>query len=514
MALESLSKSRTDSLLLNAAQILDSVEGAELLFAPLSSVLRRGFTLAVTDSRNVEPGALFVPLVGEFRDGHDFIEEASNAGASVVFVEKTRAAEKAHLLRGLYEKNGTLFFAVNSTLSAFQDAAAGYVSLFPGLLKVAVTGSSGKTTVKEMIAAIFSQKYKTVKNEGNLNSETGLPLSVFNIRREHEAGVFELGMNKKNEISSLARVLCPSLALITNIGNAHIGILGSREAIAREKKSVFAFFDSSCVGFVLASDDFAEFLSDIPKGRVFFFGSKRKDRAVDFGAESGITEAEDRDLEGFRIRYEGVDIFLPLAGNFNLKNAVGAIALARYAGFSAADIKSGLESVKSPPARCEILRLGDEYNPLTVIKDCYNANPDSMARALEFASSLPRRGRLILALGSMLELGKASEDAHKRTIESALSSGASALFLFGKEMQNAWLALSAAVKSASSRRLPCVFLPESIKSLSESLGEFASGGDIVLLKGSRAMALERVLPALEGFMERAYSQAAAGGRSV
>ena len=508
MARESLFADLSNSLLLNSAQILKFVEGAELLFASAANVARQGFALAATDSRDVRPGALFVPLIGERQDGHAFIEEASNAGAAVIFAEKSRAQKDADLLRMLYEKNGTLFFAVPSTLEAFQDAAAGYVSLFPHLIKVAVTGSSGKTTAKEMIAAIFSQKYKTVKNEGNLNSETGLPLSVFNIRESSEAGVFELGMNKKGEIAALARILKPSLALVTNIGCAHIGILGSRDAIAQEKKSVFSNFDASCAGFVPASDGYADFLADIPCGRVFFFGSKSKDSIVDFGEECGITEAEDLGLEGFRIRYEDADIFLPLAGGFNLKNAAGAIALARYAHFSAQEIKRGLESVKLPAGRCEIIHLKDEENPLTVIKDCYNANPDSMARAIELAASLPRRGHLILVLGSMLELGEETAAAHKEALGKALSCEPAALFVFGEEMQEAWLKFSDSAKAAGVQAN--VFLPASIEELSAALAEAASCGDIVLLKGSRAMALERVLPALEGSSEAAC----AAGRGV
>ena len=502
MACDGFSARFGNSLLLNGAQILKFVKGAELLFAKPASAARQGFTLAVTDSRDVRPGALFVPLVGERQDGHAFIEDASNAGAAVIFAEKPWAKENAALLRRLCQKNGTLFFAVDSTLKAFQEAAAGYVSLFPHLIKVAVTGSSGKTTAKEMIASIFSQKYKAIKNEGNLNSETGLPLSVFNIRAGHEAGVFELGMNKKGEIAALACVLKPSLALVTNIGCAHIGLLGSRDAIAEEKKGVFSFFDASCAGFVPASDDYAEFLADIPCGRVFFFGSSFKDRIGDFGEESGIIGAEDLGLAGFKIRYEDTDIFLPLAGTFNLKNAVGAIALARYAHFSAEEIKRGLESVKLPAGRCEIIRLKDGGNPLTVIKDCYNANPDSMARAIEFAASLLRRGRLILVLGSMLELGEKSSSAHNEIIEKALSCGSEALFLFGKEMQEAWLKLCGNKKALAAHI--AVFLPASIEELAETLAETASCGDIVLLKGSRAMALERVLPALEGSSEAAY----------
>ena len=190
MANEQTGPDANSAILLNAAQILEAVNGAELLFTPLSAAARQGFVLAATDSRNVTPGSLFVPLVGTMQDGHRYIAEASDAGASVVFVEKSRARENAAQLKALYKKNGTLFFAVDHTLYAFQEAAAFYAAQFPSLCKIGVTGSSGKTTVKEMLAAIFSVRGETVKNEGNLNSETGLPLSVFNIRA---AGVQHVG---------------------------------------------------------------------------------------------------------------------------------------------------------------------------------------------------------------------------------------------------------------------------------------------------------------------------------
>ncbi len=486
------------AVLMNTKQILEAVKGSELLFRNVYDVAEKGFSSVATDSRKVSSGTLFVPLIGEFQDGHKYVAEAAASGASVVFVDKKHAEKNSGVLKEISGTYGTLVFAVDETLGALQDAAAFYVSLFPDLIKVAVTGSSGKTTVKEMLAAVFSRKFNTVKNEGNLNSETGLPLSVFNIRSCHQAGVFELGMNRRNEITEITRVLRPKLALITNIGSAHIGILGSRHAIAEEKKNIFSFFDDTCTGFVPANDDFASFLADVPAGKILFYGypAGEYDSYSVCPEKSGITETEDLGLLGFRIKYMGVDIFLHLPGKYNLKNAVGVIALASYAGFSPEEIKAGLESVCSLPGRTEILNVSNGVRNLTVIKDCYNANPDSMIHAVDFCANLPRSGRLVFVLGSMLELGKESASAHMQALEKAFSSGADAVFLFGEEIVSAWKKFIMESKHHASN--PVVFLPETIEKLSRELEEFLTDGDTVLLKGSRGMALERVIPALQG----------------
>ncbi|HPS44233.1 MAG TPA: Mur ligase family protein, partial [Treponemataceae bacterium] len=225
-----------------------------------------GFSSVATDSRNVLPGSLFVPLMGEFLDGHTFIAKALESGAAVIFVDAAHGSGSASLFCTLGKQYNASFIVVENTLHALQDAAGAYLKKFPKLLKIGITGSSGKTTTKEITGAIFSQKYRVIMNEGNLNSETGLPLSVFKVRPEHEVGIFELGMNRKGEITEIARVLMPKLALITNIGTAHIGILGSRQAIAEEKKEIFSFFDSDSTGFVPEDDDWKDFLSDVRSG--------------------------------------------------------------------------------------------------------------------------------------------------------------------------------------------------------------------------------------------------------
>ena len=226
-----------------------------------------------TDSRLVKESTLFVPLIGENQDGHKYTGEALKKGASVVFIAASNYKKDGEYFKQLSEqfKNAS-FIAVENTLHALQDAAARYVEKFPSLLKIAVTGSSGKTTTKEIAASLLREKYDVITNKGNLNSETGLPLSVFEIREHHTAGIFEMGMNRENEIGEIAAVLKPELAIVTNIGNAHVGKLGSRENIAREKAKVFSFFNGKGTGFIPSGDDFEAFLEKSVNGKCIKYG--------------------------------------------------------------------------------------------------------------------------------------------------------------------------------------------------------------------------------------------------
>jgi UDP-N-acetylmuramoyl-tripeptide--D-alanyl-D-alanine ligase len=459
-----------DVILLTIDELVSAVSGSCLC----NYCAANGFTSVATDSRKVLPGSLFVPLMGEFQDGHTYIPKALDAGASVIFVDTGHGEGSASLFTSLGKKYGACFIMVENTLHALQDAARAYLAHFPNLKKIGITGSSGKTTTKEIVASIFAQGYNVVMNEGNLNSETGLPLSVFRVRAEHEVGIFELGMNRKGEISEIARVLSPSLALITNIGTAHIGILGSQAAIAEEKKQVFAFFDEHSVGFVPEDDEWREFLSDIPKGTVRTFGP---------GTTPGFRGAVNRGIDGTIIRYETEEIHFRLPGKYNLKNTLGAIALARYAGFSPAEIKAGIEAVKPLFGRAEVFR-----GRVTVMLDCYNANPDSMESALDFCKSLEWNGKKVYVLGSMLELGAESADAHRNVCELAADSGAANVFLFGEDMV-------AAGRLVSWNKTNVRFFAD-IDDLSRAVAETVLPGDFVFIKGSRGMALERIQPAL------------------
>ena len=453
-------------------ELAKAVSGTILCnYSPLN-----GFSSVVTDSRNVLPGSLFVPLMGEFRDGHTFINKALELGSSVIFVDAAHGEGSASLFCTLGKQYSACFIVVQNTLRALQDAALAYLEKFPKLLKIGITGSSGKTTTKEITGAIFARKYRVVMNEGNLNSETGLPLSVFKVRQEHEVGIFELGMNRRGEIAEIARVLSPSLALITNVGTAHIGILGTQQAIAEEKKEIFSNFNSACVGFVPEDDEWKSFLCDTKSGSVRTFGRQ---------SISGFSGAEDRGIDGTLIHYKGLDIRFPLPGPYNLKNALAAIALACHAGIGPDDIKAGIESVQPLFGRAEIIR-GD----VTIMLDCYNANPDSMESAIDFCKDLSWCGRKVFALGSMLELGEESASAHRRICSCARDANPDLVFLFGQEMVDA----GATTDWGS---IPVQFHTD-IDKLSEALARAVHAGDFVFIKGSRGMALERVCPALTG----------------
>ncbi|HKL86015.1 MAG TPA: UDP-N-acetylmuramoyl-tripeptide--D-alanyl-D-alanine ligase [Treponemataceae bacterium] len=458
-------------MLMSISQLVEAVNGTCLCcYAP-----DKGFSSVATDSRSVTLGSLFVPLIGEYQDGHSYIPRAIEAGASVILVDAEHSDGSASVFSSLGKQYGVCFIRVKNTLQGLQDAAKFYVSLFPNLVKIAITGSSGKTTTKELLSSIFSVSNTVIVNEGNLNSETGLPLSVFRIRKEHQFGIFEMGMNRRGEISELAQVVSPSLALITNIGTAHIGILGTQIAIAEEKKEIFSQFDSTCTGFIPEHDLFYSYLSDISKGSIVPFG---------ITTTKGYRGNIQKGIEGSIIQYEDTEILLPLVGSYNMYNALGAITLARYAGISVQDIKIGIEKITPLFGRAQVKK-----GPVTVMLDCYNANPESMGNAIQFCSDLEWPGKKIFLLGSMLELGKNTLDAHKSVCEMAAKSDAQYVFLFGSEFEDAAQGVDwKAVKHQNFH---------SMEVLASVLLSVVVPGDIVLIKGSRGVALERIYPIIE-----------------
>ena len=460
--------------LLSLEDVLESTGGVHVLGTGTFS-----FDSVQTDSRNVVNGTLFVPLIGEVQDGHAYIPQALEKGASVVFICMANYEKDSHFFTELSQKNPNVFFiAVENTLHALQAVAGKYVEKFPNLIRVSVTGSSGKTTTKEILAAILSRKYNLVCNEGNLNSETGLPLSVFKIRAEHELGLFEMGMNRAGEMGEIAAVLKPRFAVITNIGTAHIGNLGSRENIALEKAKVFDHFHSFGTAVIPREDDFASFLESQVDGNVVFYGD---------GCDEGITSVTDCGLDGTSFKVDGYEATLCLPGKYNFRNALGAIALARVLGVSAKDIAEGISSLKPMFGRSQVL-----HGKYTVVQDCYNANPDSMEKAIDLISSLGSSTKKILVLGDMLELGDESKEEHVKTGKQASHSGAVLAIFAGDEMKSAWEASTSEKGGCPSEYVPGKS-EDSMKKIASLVLSHASEGCVVLVKGSRGMGLERVV---------------------
>jgi UDP-N-acetylmuramoyl-tripeptide--D-alanyl-D-alanine ligase len=468
----------------------DELAGATgaLLFPGRGEEGRAGFSSVSIDSRNIEEGALFVALAGARQDGHYFVEDAFRAGASAAMAAKS-GAEVLNLSR-LAGKWGRALLVVEDTLRGLQDAAAFYLGKFPRLLRVCVTGSSGKTTTKEIAAAMIRGEKKVVMNSGNLNSETGLPLSVFRVRPEHEVGIFEAGMNRRGEIGELARVLKPRIALITNIGSAHIGIIGAKSLIAEEKKEIFSCFTGTETALIPGDDEYADLLAGGVKGKVLFYGPEKFKE---------LGEVRDLGLEGTEISWDGEKVRFGLPGRFNVKNALAAAAIAREIPVTSASIRRGLESIKPLFGRGEILT-----GKTTVIRDCYNSNPESLEAAIDFCDNLAWPGRRLYVVGAMFELGKESEEAHRKMGRILSGSIAERIFLYGAETE-------AAAAVLASMEIP-FFYTGSMKELRRALENYIRPGDLVLLKGSRGCALEELTPLLLGNPETAGPEAAGAGR--
>ncbi len=366
---------------------------------------------------------------------------------------------------------------MDDTLKQLQLLAEEHRKKFTSLTVIGITGSNGKTTTKEMIAAILEKHRPTYKNPGNLNSEIGLPLTVLRMRGGYEYAVLEMGINHIGEMDILVKVARPDLAVITNIGRAHIGHLGSQRKIAEEKRKIFSIFDSENAAFIYENEGFAPILTEHLQGSLNYFGEK---------SEEDLVRVLDKGLEGFDLVFTDGTVSLPLPGRHNLLNALAAIRVARYLGVPFLCIQEGLSGMTASFGRTQVLP-----GAVTVVQDCYNANPDSLQASARMIFSTPTEGRRILVLGDMLELGEESQGAHESLADFLKRSEVDRIFLYGPEMKAAYDAFGSDRKS--------VFHTTDFQELKSALMAYVRQGDLVLLKGSRGMELERLTDSLTGF---------------
>ena len=481
--------------LLTLNELLSAVDG-KLLAGFDATAFEKDFCFrsVVTDSRFVSINSLFVPLIGEFQNGHKYVPQAVEAGASVIFVNEKELENSGDSFVELQKKSGCVFIAVKNTLYALQAAAAAYVEkTCRNMIRVSITGSSGKTTTKEMLVSVCKAHFgdqAVAYTKGNFNSETGLPLSMFLIRGDEKIGIFEMGMNRKNEIGEISAVWKSQYGIITNIGNAHIGILGSRQNIAQEKRKSFDYIPSNGAAFVPAEDDFADYCTQKVAGQVIRFG-KTVPESV-----SGVRFEKDLGLLGTKFTIDGVQTWLHLPGDYNYQNALGVIALAKKLGIPAADIAKGLEEVSAMSGRMEVkeceLKSGVKA---TVICDCYNANPDSMKRVIEFCREIKVSGSKIFVLGDMKELGDKAGDAHKEIGQLAADTDADLVILAGPEMKAARDAAA-----GGSKKCAVEYFENSgedfFAGASKIILDKASNDSLILIKGSHSMELEKLIPQL------------------
>lgn len=458
------------------------------------------FTSVQTDSRLVEKDTLFVPLIGEFQDGHKYIPQAVEKGASVVFVNNNSFAAEPSVYENMCSKYPcTSFIVVENTLHALQNAAQAYVEKVASkMIRISITGSSGKTTTKEMMVSVCKAHFGNdfvAYTKGNFNSETGLPLSVFRIRGDEKVGIFEMGMNRENEIGEISAVLKSKYGIITNIGNAHIGILGSRENIAKEKRKSFDYIPSDGAVCVPVLDDFADYCTENVKGKIIKYGKSVSESV------SGVKFIEDLGLNGTKFSVDGTEIVLPLSGEYNYSNALGVIAIAKEIGVSAEEIKLGLENMSAVNGRMESSEITLLNNKkATLIADCYNANPDSMEKVLLFCGSLNNKGRKILVLGDMKELGQKAAEAHQKIADLICQIKADFVILAGSEMKVCEKRLSDYASKGLCSSIVKYFEnndEDFYKKSAEQILEFVQNGDLILLKASHSMALEKIIPLIK-----------------
>lgn len=452
------------------------IELDTVLKATGGRLLRPGsgkFSGVSTDSRSISPGELFVPLAGPRHDGHDYIPAAFESGAACALVQKGRPVD-APAAGCLIE--------VADTLRALQDIAS-YVRRSHGATPVVgITGTNGKTTTKEMTASVLGVRGPVLKNEGNLNNEIGLPLSLARLDETHWAAVLEMGMSAPGEIARLAGIAAPTAGVITNVGAAHLESLGDVEAVARAKAELLD---------ALPEDGRAVLNMDDPMLRPYV--DRMGERAVTFGlAEGSMFTAQSISENGagisFRLVTPGgrVEVGLPAHGMHNVMNALAASAAAWILGLGPGETKAGLEAFRPAGMRMEFISSGG----ITIINDAYNANPASMAAALSTLASF-KCNRRMAVLGDMLELGAAAAESHYNVGRLAGAQGLALLVLIGGHSgETARGALDAGMTGKDI--LQAADAGEAAIAVLARISE----GDCLLVKGSRGMRMERIVDTL------------------
>lgn len=425
-------------------------------------------TCIFTDSRKAEEGGLFVPIKGARVDAHDFIPDVMSKGTLATLSEKNLGeTEYPYIL-------------VESSLQAVKDIAEYYLEQL-AIPVVGITGSVGKTSTKEMIAAVLSQKYHTLKTQGNFNNELGLPLTVFRLRDEHEIAVLEMGISDFGEMSRLAKIAKPDTAVITNIGLCHLEFLKSRDGILKAKTEVFDFMNPKGHVILNGDDDKLITVQDVHGIKPVFFGVENK-------AGIWADEIRPEGLKGISCRiHAGEDSFtvlIPIPGQHMVYNALAGTAVGLTYDMTLAEIKKGIESLQSVSGRFHILETG-RY---TVIDDCYNANPVSMKASLDVLKDA--LGRKVAVLGDMGELGKDEIKMHQEVGSYAASKNIDLLICVGELSRH----MAEAAKETAPEKEILHF--DHKEELIHTLPQLLQKGDTILVKASHFMQFEKLVEKL------------------
>jgi UDP-N-acetylmuramoyl-tripeptide--D-alanyl-D-alanine ligase len=419
------------------------------------------------DSRTIGPGQLFFAVKGERLDGHDYVIAALAKGAVAAVVRKDqidRYPDKTRLLE------------VDDTLTALQTLATAVRKVW-GKPLVGVTGSAGKTTTKESIAHVLASRYRVLKSEGNFNNHFGLPLMLLKLEPEHDIAVIEMGMSHAGEIRALARIAQPEIGVVTNVAPVHLEFFDSLAGIARAKYELIESLPASGTAVLNADDDYVSQFGRDFKGKVITYGTRA---AADIRPENVQTRGAEGSEFDVVIAGSREHARLPLVGEHNILNALAAVAVGLARGLKPAEAVGALATLAPPDKRGQVVQLGN----ITVINDCYNSNPKAL-RAMVDALAAMKAGRRIVVAGEMLELGPAGEEMHRAAGQHAAEKKIDVLIgVRGLAQAMVDVARQAGLKAEF------VATPEEA---GEWLSREARDGDVVLLKGSRGVKLEKTL---------------------
>lgn len=437
-----------------------------------SELLTKEVSSIYTDSRKIEQDSLFIPIVGERVDGHDFIENVFSKGALVTLSEKKL-------------DSGFPYVLVESSLQALKDLAEFYLEQL-AIPVVGITGSVGKTSTKEMIASVLAQKYCTLKTDGNFNNEIGLPLTVFRLREEHQVAVLEMGISDFGEMSRLTKIAKPDVAVITNIGLCHLENLGSRDGILKAKTEIFEGLKNNGTIVLNGDDDKLATIEQYEGIRPVFFG-------YDKNHEIYADEVENLGLKGVSCKIHTkqgeLSAHIPVPGVHMVMNAMAACAVGLAMGLNLQQIRDGIQSLKPVSGRTNIIS-GDRY---TVIDDCYNANPVSMKAALDVLAK--GKKRKIAVLGDMGELGEDEKKLHYEVGAYAADCKIDALFCCGT------LSKELAKGARERREWNEVFYFEEKAELMSALKDYVKEQDTVLIKASHFMNFPEIVRFLQASVQ-------------
>ena len=456
---------------------------------------RTEITDVVTDSRKAGFGSLFAAIKGSRADGHDFIFSVFGQGAACVLTERELKEDEIPEQR----RGDACWIVVRSTLAALRDIAEYYLIQL-GIPAVGIAGSVGKTSTKEMVAAVLSQKFRVLKTDGNFNNELGVPLTIFRLTEEDEIAVLEMGISDFGEMHRLSRIVHPDTVVMTNIGDCHLEMLGDRDGVLRAKTEIFDFLKPDGHVILNGNDDKLTTLSQIGEVRPVFFGIPEEETAgpdadISFPGTAAGGNGVVLDVRADRLTSLGLEGTLavvqtpcgsfecriPMPGRHMVMNALAGAAVGLAYGMTLDEIRQGIESYKTVNGRFNVIQRGS----LTIIDDCYNANPMSMAASLHVLGEAS--GRKVAVLGDMAELGNEEVRFHEETGACAADCGTDLLITVGE--RGKWIA------DGTKGRIPCVSFPDTASFL-EQAGRLLREGDTVLVKASHCMQFEKIVEAL------------------